>query len=114
MTTEAFGSDFLASIFELLRSTVHVGQELTGGLIPLLRINRHQLLDDGLQSRRNRVVDRPRRHHDPVDDLHDDQGDVVPPEGPPGGRHLVEDRSDREEIGTSIDGLTLRLFGRHV
>ena len=33
-----------------MRGAVHGAQEFTGRLIPLLRIDRHQLLDDGLQS----------------------------------------------------------------
>ena len=45
-----------------------------------------------------------RRHDDPVDDLHDDQRDVVAAECPPAGRHLVEDRAEREQIGPRIDG----------
>ena len=92
-----------------------VGQLLGRGVAPR-RLLGEALQADRLQVARDPRLEPRRRHHLLVDDLPEGLHDRRGLEGGPAGEHLVEDRSQRVDVGRRADlaGQPLRLLGGHV
>ena len=98
----------------MLADTPQIAREIPRRGVALLRILLQTPLDDPTERRRHVDVDR----SDGIDVFADDRGESFGAgaalERALSGRHLVENRAERELIGAEVEGLAARLLRRHV
>jgi hypothetical protein len=100
--------------FELALESQEVGLQVRRGLVAELPVLLQRLLDDLAEVGRRRRGDLGQRLRSAIQDRVVDDRVRVALEGHLPGRHLVEHRAERKEIGAGVGELSPRLLGRHV
>ena len=93
---------------------LHVGAEVGGGLVAVVRALRERVQDDGVDLGSHSRVDLRRRHRHLADVLVGDGDRRVTGEGRPAGEQLVEQDAGGVEVAARVDDLAARLLGRQV
>jgi hypothetical protein len=98
----------------MIADALQVAREVFARGIPAPRILGEQALDDPAHRGRRLRRELADRLGLFLDDCHERFGAALSLEGAFSRGHLVEDRAERELVGTVVDGLSARLLGRHL
>ena len=99
---------------QMVADALQIAREVLGGGVTLFGIFREQALDDPSNWRGGLRRELSERFGLLPDDCDESLGAGLPLERALAGRHLVEDRAERELIRAEVEGLAARLLGRHV
>ena len=94
--------------------TLQIGAQVRGTLIAEVAFLLESVVDDVVQLRRHVRIEVNRRDRGPIENRVEDDGSSRPAEGLPPRDHLVQDRPEREQVGSMVQRHAARLLGRHI